>query len=64
MMLLSINLLGYTKIPYLSIIAVIMNTVLIVPTLQAFGDDYMIALLPILVNTVIPILGLSEARKR
>lgn len=64
MMLLVINLIGYTRIPYLSVIAIIMNTLLIIPTLEAFGDDYMIALLPVLVNTVLPLISLTEARKR
>lgn len=59
-LLIAINLIGYSRIPILSIIGLIGGILVAIPTLDAFGDDYLIAIIPILVNITIPIMSLAS----
>jgi hypothetical protein len=60
--LLSINLIGYSKIPYLGFIGIIGTLILAYPTAMAFSDYPEMTIILILVNIMIPILGINKAR--
>lgn len=60
--LLIINLIGYTKIPILCIFGIIGTMILAIPTVDAFGDYSMMAIILILINVGLPVIGLAKAR--
>lgn len=60
--LLVINILGYTKIPLLFFFGIIGTVVLAVPTIQAFGSYYMMAVILILINISLPVVGLAKLK--
>lgn len=62
MLLLVINLIGL-RIPILSFVGIIGCILLAVPTMEAFAEYYFIALILILTNIVIPVLGIQEYRR-
>ncbi len=60
--LLMINILGYTKIPLLFFFGIVGTVALSVPTIQAFGEYYMMAVILILINISLPVVGLAKVR--
>ena len=61
--LLVINLIAYTRIPYLAIVGII-GTLLLTPgAIIGFGDYYFIAFILVLTNMMIPFLAINAARK-
>jgi hypothetical protein len=60
--LLMINILGYTKIPMLFFFGIIGTIVLAVPTIQAFGEYYLMAIILILINISLPVTGLAKLK--
>ena len=61
-LILMINILGYTKMPLLYFFGIIGTIILAVPTIQAFGEYYLMAVILILMNISIPITGLIRWR--
>jgi hypothetical protein len=61
-LILMINILGYTKMPLLYFFGIIGTIILAVPTIQAFGEYYLMAVVLILMNISIPITGLTRWR--
>jgi hypothetical protein len=59
--LLTINLIGYSKIPILSFLGIIGTVMMAWPTVVAFGDYPQFALLLILVNISLPTIGITRA---
>jgi len=59
--LLIINIIAYTKIPYISIIGIMGDLALAADTIIAFGNYYLIAVILILTNTIIPFLSIAKA---
>jgi hypothetical protein len=59
--LLAINLLGF-RIPLMSFMGIIGSIILVVPTLDAFGEYYLISLILILVNIVLPTMSIFRYR--
>lgn len=57
-----INILGYTKIPLLFFFGIIGTIVLAVPTIQAFGEYYLMAIILILINISLPVTGLAKLK--
>lgn len=60
--LMVINILGYTKIPLLFFFGIIGTIVLAVPTIQAFGEYYLMAIILILINISLPVTGLAKLK--
>ena len=60
--LLMINLIGYSKIPFLGFIGIIGTIILAYPTAQAFEPYWQITIIFILVNLMVPVLGFTKAR--
>jgi hypothetical protein len=60
--ILIINILGVTKVPMLSFFGIIGTIILAVPTIQAFGDYYLMAVLLILINISVPVVNLAKVR--
>lgn len=56
--ILSINLLGYSKIPILSFFGIIATIVIAAPTLISFDTYYMFAAVLILINISLPTISL------
>lgn len=61
LLILGINLLGYSKIPILGFFGIIGTLIFAVPTFFSFGDYYMVAVFLILINISLPIIGLTKA---
>ena len=61
--LLTINLIGYSKIPILSFLGIIGTVLMAYQTVIAFADYESFALLLILVNISIPAIGLTRREK-
>lgn len=60
--ILMINLIGYSKIPFLGIIGIIGTLILAVPTASAFEPYWQLSIILILTNLMIPVLGMTRAR--
>ena len=60
MIILVVNVLGFTKIPALSIFGIIGTLIIAVPTINAFDEYYPFALVLLLMNTALPIFALSR----
>ena len=60
--ILMFNILGYSRIPMMWFFAIIGSVLLAVPTILAFGDYYLMAILLILVNISLPVIGLSRLK--
>jgi hypothetical protein len=58
--LLIINLIGYTKIPILCVFGIIGTMILAIPTVNAFDDYYMIAIILLIINIGLPVMGLAK----
>jgi hypothetical protein len=63
LIILTINIIGLKKMPLMLFFGIIGTILLSVPTLIAFGDYYLMAVLFILINITIPIIGLSSTMK-
>jgi hypothetical protein len=63
LILFGINVVGYLRIPYLLFFGLIGTVLVSVPTINAFGDYYYIALVLILLNISLPVMGLAKALK-
>ena len=63
LILLVINIIGFKKLPILLFFGIIGTVMLSVPTIEAFEDYYMMAILFIIVNISIPIIGLTTTMK-
>jgi len=61
--LLLINIIGYFKIPLLSLFGILGTLALALPTVNAFNDYWMMALLLIMINMSLPVVGLTKALK-
>ena len=61
MIILVINLAGYFKIPYLGFIGIIATLSVTYPTIIAFGDYYIMAVILLLMNGILPIMGFTKA---
>lgn len=59
--LLVVNLIGYSRIPILGFFGVIGTVLMAWPTVQAFGEYSNFALLLILINISLPTIGISRA---
>lgn len=59
--LLVINLIGYSKIPLLGAFGAIFTALLAWPTVQAFGTYSSFALMLIVINISLPAIGISRA---
>jgi hypothetical protein len=57
------NLIGFTRIPMMFFFALIGTIILAVPTIQAFGDYYMMAVFLLIVNISLPVVGLARSLK-
>jgi hypothetical protein len=62
MILLMFNILGYSRISMMFFFAIIGSLILAIPTIQAFGDYYPMAILLIIVNISLPAIGLSRLK--
>lgn len=60
--ILIINILGFTKIPMLFFFGIIGTIILAIPTIQAFGEYYPMAVLLILINISLPVSGLAKLK--
>jgi len=60
--LLMINIMGYTKIPVLFFFGIIGTIVLAIPTIEAFGEYYLMAIILILINISLPVMGLAKLK--
>jgi hypothetical protein len=60
--ILMINLIGYSKIPFLGFVGIIGTIILAYPTAVAFQPYWQITIIFILVNLMIPVLGFSKAK--
>lgn len=60
--LLMINLIGYSKLPFLGFIGIIGVIILAYPTAQAFEPYWQLTVILLLTNLMIPVLGFSKAR--
>jgi hypothetical protein len=58
-----INIIGYTKIPFVSFIGLIGTFIIAIPTLMAFGEYYLFATILIILNMMIPIYSLIETKR-
>jgi len=56
-----INLIGYKTIPILGFFGIIGSVILAIPTLNAFGDYYMMAFFLTLINISLPVIGITRA---
>jgi hypothetical protein len=56
-----INYFGYSRLPLLSIFGLIGAIILAIPTIQSMGEYYFIGLLFIIINILLPIMGLNRA---
>jgi len=63
LIVLTINIIGLRKLPLMLFFGLIGTILLSVPTLIAFDDYYMMAVIFILINMTIPVIGLSSAVK-
>jgi len=61
MIILVINIVGYFKIPYLGFIGIIATLSISYQTIVSFGDYYIMAVILILLNGTLPIIGFSKA---
>lgn len=61
-MILVINVIGYSKIPILFFFSIIGTIVLAVPTIQAFGEYYLMAIILLLINISLPVIGLAKLK--
>jgi hypothetical protein len=64
MIVLVVNIMGYTKIPALSIFAIGFELAIMVQTIIAFGDYWGMGIMFILMNLSLPIYALSYNMKR
>jgi hypothetical protein len=60
--LLILGLIGYFRIPFLLFIEVIGTIAIAWPTVASFDAYWMLALILVLTNTTIPIIGLSRRK--
>jgi len=63
LVLLIINLIGYSKIPILGFFGIIGSLILAVPTFFAFGDYYIMSIFLTLINISLPVIGITRAFK-
>jgi len=57
-------LIGYSKLPVLSLLVVLGVILTAVPTINSFGEDYwMLAIILLIINGTIPVIGLSRTVK-
>ncbi len=64
LILLVVNVIGYTKLPFILIFTIIGTLLMAVPTVEGFGEDYyMFGILLLLINIGIPLAGLTKAAK-
>lgn len=63
LIILVVNLLGYTKIPVMSFFAIGFELAIMVQTVIAFGDYWGMAIMFILMNLSLPIYALSHNMK-
>jgi len=61
MIILVINLTGYFKIPYLGLIGIIATLSVAYQTVTSFGDYYVMAIILLLINGTLPIMGFTKA---
>ena len=61
MILLMINVLGHKKFPLFSLFGILGAMILVIPTINAFGDYYMMAILLSVINIGFPTMTLANA---
>lgn len=58
-----INIMGFKHAPFLLIIGGIFAGIILVPTLIAFGEFYILGIMFLMINVSLPVAGLTKALK-
>ena len=58
LILLIVNLIGYLKVRILMIIGLLSTLIMAIPTIIGFGDYYMFGFVLVLINSVLPVMGI------
>lgn len=63
LILVIINVIGYTRIPVLMLFGIIGTLMITIPTIEGFGDYSMFAGFLIMINVCLPVIGLTRTVK-